>query len=195
MALHWLTHIRHRHRQSNLVFCLPPLSVSQSDTIMYTLVVVASGLRTLLRLLPRRRVSSCPPYLHLPVLRHLAPTLELFHRDRLFPVRRRTQRVACVRPEIECGAVRHDLQGRYTHRTAHRETCTWRQGARAKSVHRSHAAQHKVYQGTQTRTRLSQNAIELGSQWNRTWKSGFSLSWRKSIPRMVSDSALGMPTM
>lgn len=45
------------------------------------------------------------------------------------------------------------------------------------------------------RTRLSQMAIELGSQWKRTWKSGFSLSWWNSRLRIASDSDFGTPTM
>ena len=42
---------------------------------------------------------------------------------------------------------------------------------------------------------MSHTAIEFGSQWKRTWKSGFSLSWWKSRLRIASLSALGTPTM
>lgn len=44
-------------------------------------------------------------------------------------------------------------------------------------------------------TLLSQMAIEFRSQWKRTWKSGFSLSWWNSKLSMASDSDLGTPTM
>jgi hypothetical protein len=43
--------------------------------------------------------------------------------------------------------------------------------------------------------RLSQNAIEFGSQWKRTWKSGLSEIWWKRKWRIASDSAFGTPMM
>ena len=42
---------------------------------------------------------------------------------------------------------------------------------------------------------MSQMAIELGCQWKRTWKSGFSLNWWNSRLRIASDSDFGTPTM
>ena len=49
------------------------------------------------------------PDLELPVLRLLALALVVLHGDRTFTMRRRTQRVPTVRPEVEGGRVRHDL--------------------------------------------------------------------------------------
>ena len=56
------------------------------------------------------------PELELPVLRGLARgALVLLDGGRLLTVRRRAERVSSVRPEVECGTVRHNLGGGAEH--------------------------------------------------------------------------------
>ena len=59
------------------------------------------------------------PQLNLPVLRGLARgALVLLDRRWLLAVRSRAERVPSVRPEVECGAMRHDLGGGAEHVSA-----------------------------------------------------------------------------
>ena len=53
---------------------------------------------------------SLLPYLQLPVFRRFSVLFVIGHGDRAFSVRRRAQRMACVRVEVEGGRVRRDLR-------------------------------------------------------------------------------------
>ena len=125
------------------------------------------------------------PNLNLPIFCHLSPTLVFLDRDRLLTMRGRTEGMPLVGPEVEGGRVGSDLcEG--GERPFH-------QHQKAEQAIQNEYNENRL-KGLKL-TLLSQMAIEFGSQWKRTWKSGFSLSWWKRSLRMASDSALGTPTI
>lgn len=88
------------------------------------------------------------PQFDLPVLCNLALPFVCLHRGRPLTMRRRSQSMSGVWPEVECRRMGNDL-------TKPSLTCVSVIGA-----------------ATLTccwLTLLSQNAMELGSQWKRTW--------------------------